>query len=351
MNRAVLPASIIGVLLSAVVGCGYQTAPSRYGVPFGPEEPIFQRQTSRTGAVEVLISSDGYQTQATAAEVKNIKLTVVPASAGPISKTVAKGQSAVIDNLAAGKVDVTIDALDEANNLLGTVSKSGIDVLAGQTTTLKLSLKLNPTIVSPSKGALGLDVTLVDGDVIVTPTPTPGPTATPTPPPSGNELVEGFESGFGKWIASFEKASYSSAGSASSNWSASTYSKTGAMAACAGNASGQVLEPGTYRMAQKDALNTSGMANPKLDFEFARFTAKYYFKSGAFAVEASSDNGTTWSKVWNASADQAAWSHASAALPKAALLKIRFAFTYDYYLGSDIFGAPVVDDVAIADAK
>lgn len=367
MKKAVLTAGILGVALSLVVGCGSNvgTAPSRYGTQMAGEPDFKSSPISLTGAIEVILV-DGYSTQATAADVANIKVTVVPNGGSPVSKTVAKGQNAVIDGLPAGKAAITIDALDGSNNLLGTVSKPDVDVVAGQTTSVKLSLKLNPTIVLPKTGGLAVEVTLIDGDIITAsptpgptatpttaPTPTPAPTATPTPtptaPPTSGALSDGFEAGFGKWTASFEKASYSSAATATSNWNvAAGAAKTGSYGATAGNGSGQVNEPGTYFMTLSGTVNTGTMTTPKLDFDFSKFTSRYYFKSGAFKVETSGDNGATWTQAWAAGADQAGWAHVTADLPHSGQLKVRFAFTYDYYLGVDAFGAPAVDNIAVA---
>lgn len=366
MKKAVLTASILGVALSLVVGCGSNvgTAPSRYAQTVVSEPGFNVSPIAMTGAIEVVLV-DGYSTMATAADVTAIKVTVVPKSGAPVTKTVTKGQNAVIDGLPVGKASLTIDALDVSNNLLGTVSKPDVDVVGGQTTSVKLSLKLNPTIVAPKTGGLAVEVTLIDGDVIeatpapttaptATPTtaPTPTPTPTPTAPPTASGLSDGFEAGFGNWAATFEKASYSSAGTASSNWNvAAAAAKAGSFGASAGNASGQVMEPGYYRMTLAGTVNTGSMTNPKIDFDFSKFTSRYYFKSGSFKVETSTDNGATWSQAWAAEADQAGWAHVSADLPHSGNLKVRFSFMYDYFLGVDAFGAPSVDNVSIADAK
>ncbi|MBM3273964.1 MAG: hypothetical protein FJZ00_02335, partial [Candidatus Sericytochromatia bacterium] len=276
-----------------------------------------------------------------------------------------KGQSATIDGLPAGKASLTVDALDSKNNIVGTASKADIDVVAGQTSKVTLSIKLNPTIAAPTKGGLAVDVTLIDGEVIPAPTPTPGPTATPTPAPTptptpaptatpapAGGFSDGFESGLGSWDVAFAKASYSSAGTASSNWNAAgSAAKTGTFGATAGDGSGSVKEPGTYTLTLKNSVSTGAMTTPKLDFDFAKFTKQYYFKSGSLKAEASTDNGATWTQVWAASADQAGWARASADLPHSGQVKVRFAFTYDYYLGVDSFGAPTLDNVAVADAK
>ncbi len=368
MKKAILSASTLCVALSLIVGCGagVGTAPSRYAALNTVGEPDFNSSPiANTGAIEVVLV-DGYSTQATAADVTQIKVTVVPNGKPPVSKTVAKGQNAVIDGLPAGKAALTIDAMDAAGNLLGTVSKGDVDVVAGQTTSVKLSLKLNPTIILPTTGGLGVEVTLIDGDIItstptpgptatptVAPTPTPAPTATPTPtptptptaPPTTEALSDGFETGFGNWTASFAKASYFTGDTATSNWNVlAAAAKTGAYGAGAN----QVSEPGSYQMTFNGTVNTGSMTSPKLDFDFSNFTSRYYFQSGAFKAEASTDNGATWSQIWSAEADQAGWAHVSADVPHAGQLKIRFSFAYDYYLGTSPFNAPRLDNVVVA---
>ncbi|MBM3269312.1 MAG: hypothetical protein FJZ01_16850 [Candidatus Sericytochromatia bacterium] len=360
MKKTIVWACVSSTALTVLVGCGsgFSTAPSRYGLAAGDTGNFVgaPAKVAGTGAIEVIVN-DGFKTQATAADVASLKLMVVPASGAPVSRTFAKGATATVDSIPAGKAGITIDALGATGALLGTASKADIDVVAGQTTKVTLSIKLNPTVVSPTTGNLGVDVTLVDGDVITIPTPTPGPTATPTPTPAptatptpapGGTFVDGFEAGFGNWSATFAAAGYSSVTTASTAWNTSAYfPKTGTYGANPGDGTGAVKEPGTFTMTLKNAINTSGMAAPKLDFDFAKFTKQYYFKSGALKAEASSDNGATWSQVWAADADQAGWAHASVALPKAAACKVRFSFTYDYYLGTDAFGAPSLDNVEI----
>ncbi len=359
MKKTIVSAGIFCVAMSMLVGCGsgFSTAPSRYGIESGTVgDPLAgtPARVTGTGAVEVIVN-DGFKTQATAADVASIKLTVTPAGATLMSKTVAKGASAIIDGIPAGKASIAIDALDSSGNILGTASKADVDITAGQTTKVNLSIKLNPTVATPTKGGLAVDVTLIDGDVVTSPTPTPAPTATPTPAPTATPAPAGgigddFEAGFGNWTAGFVPAGYSTAITASSAWKASAFfPKAGTYGANPGDATGAVKEPGTYTMTLKTAINTGAMTSPKLAFDFAKFTKQYYFKSGALKAEASSDNGATWTQIWAAQADQAGWTTVSADLPHAGQCKVRFSFTYDYYLGTDAFGAPSLDNVAIGE--
>lgn len=354
MNKAIL-GSLLAIGVSVLVGCGanHGVAPSRYA-PDGTQV----QAPDRFGAIRLVLSDEAYRTQATVADVSSLKVTITPAAGSTITKTVAKGVDAMIDSIPVGKSSVTIDALDASGNKIGSATQGNIDIVGGQVTTVKLTIKLNPTVVAPTNGSLGLQIVIQDGDVVTVtptpgpttaPTPTPTPTVAPTPGPTTGSLTDGFESGFGGWGAKFTKAAYSSGGTTpASNWSASTFSsKTGTYAACAGNQTGKVMDPGIYLMTLSGGVNTGAITAPKLEFDFSNFTKQYYFKSSTLKAEASTDGGATWTQVWEAAADQAAWAHVSADLPHGGQVKIRFNFAYDYYLGTDAMAAPVLDNVTV----
>lgn len=329
----------------ALVGCGTanQVAPSRYAYA----QTYAAAPVAQTAGIRLVLSeASAYRTQATVAEVASIRLTVTPASGAPATKTVAKGADLAMDNLTPGKATLKVEALNAASQAIGVVEQGNVDLVAGQTTTVKLTLKLQPTVVSSA--GLGVDLTLVDGDVVYT-QPSPAPSTSPTTPPvGGNLLDEGFESGLGAFTAAYAKPAYLTDVTPGTGWnSAAAAAQVGAKGATAGGADGKVTAPGAYTLTLTGALNTSSLAAPKISFAYGKFTKQYYFKTATFAVEASTDNGATWTAVWSAPATQPSWTAVTADLPRAAAVKVRFNFTYDYYLGSDGFDAPVLDAVVV----
>ncbi|MBM3259854.1 MAG: hypothetical protein FJY99_08930 [Candidatus Sericytochromatia bacterium] len=329
----------------ALVGCGAttQVAPSRYAYA----QTLAAAPALQMAGIRLVLSeASAYRTQATVAEVASIRLTVTPASGAPVSKTVAKGADMAMDNLAPGKAVIKVEGLNAASQPIGTVEQGNVDLLAGQTTTVKLTLKLQPTVVSSA--GLGVDLTLVDGDVVYT-QPSPAPSTSPTTPPAAGTLVdESFENGLGAFNAAYAKPAYLTDVTPGTGWNSSAAAaQAGTKGATAGGADGKVTAPGAYTLTLKNAINTSALAAPKVSFAYGKFTKQYYFKTATFAVEASTDNGATWTAVWSAPGTQPAWTNVRADLPRAAAVKVRFNFTYDYYLGSDGFDAPVLDAVVV----
>ncbi len=351
-------ASIVSLALLA--GCGTRPAgQSLYPVSTdiqgqaAPAQVQAAAASQQVGSIEILFSGGQYTTQATSADVASLQVTVTPSSGSPITQTVSKGANAEIDNIPVGTASLSVIALDSNNNNIGTATQSGISVVAGQVTPVNLSLQLDPTVVAggPQTGGVAINVNLIDGATVsATPAPSPSPSASPTPSSGSNSFSDGFENGFANWNASFQRASYSSGPTTpSSDWAATTAAaKTGSYSANAGNQSGNVYDPGTYYMTYASTINTSAMANPTLTFDFENFVPQYYFKTTAFSVETSTD-GQNWTQAWQASSEQDTWAHQVVNLPVASQVYFRFAFQYDYYLGSDYMNAPYVDNVLASD--
>ncbi len=346
------------VSLAILAGCGTRPA----GHSLYPMSADIQGQASsvqaaatsqQVGAIEILFSGGQYTTQATSADVANLQVTVTPSSGSAITQTVSKGANAEIDNIPAGTASLTVIALDANNNNIGSATQSGIEVVAGQVTPVNLSLQLDPTVVAggPQTGGVAVNVNLIDGATVsATPAPSPSPSASPTPSSVSSSFSDGFENGFANWTASFQRASYSSGPTTpSSDWAVSTAAaKTGSDSANAGNQSGSVYDPGTYYMTYVGTIDTGAMANPTLTFDFENFVPQYYFKTTAFSVQTSTD-GQNWTQAWQAGAEQDTWGHQVVNLPQASQVFFRFAFQYDYYLGSDYMNAPYVDNVLVSD--
>lgn len=339
-----------------LTGCGsYPLAPVAE-VPGATSAPI-TIDASRTGAI-VLRFNGGYQTAATSADVNHISITI---SGGALNYpknqifTWPMTKDAVFEGLAAGAYKVRIDALDKLYAVIGTAEQDSVSVQTGQTTPVSLKLKLNGG-GSTGQGGISLGVTLEDGttptpDPSATPgpQPTPTPAPTPTPPPStAASFSDDFEGGFGNWQASWTKSSYSSATSASTSWSESTIaSNGGTRGANPGASDGKVTETGTYAMTLASSFNLSGAAQPVLRFDLGKFTAQNYFKTGKFEVDASSNGGTTWTQVFSQAGSQLDWKRLEVDLSayKSSTVKVRFRYTYDYYLGTDKMDAPSIDNV------
>lgn len=344
-------------LLAYLTGCGsYPLAPVAEA-PGAASAPI-TISAERTGAI-VLRFNGGYQTAATIGDVAHISVTV---SGGALNYpknqifVYPMTKDAVFDGLAAGAYKVRIDALDKFYAVIGSAEQEGVSVQTGVTTPVALKLKLNGG-GSTGQGGISLGVTIEDGGPAPTPSPsptaTPGPLPTPTPTPTpapstAASLTDGFENGFGNWQASWTKSSYGTATQASTNWNASTFaSNGGTRGATPGGSDGKVTETGTYAIALANSFNLSGASQPVLRFDLGKFTAQYYFKAGKFEVDASSNGGTTWTQVYSQSGSQLDWKRIEVDLSayKSSTVKVRFRYTYDYYLGTDKMDAPSIDNV------
>ncbi len=345
-------------LAAYLTGCGsYPLAPVAEA-PGAASAPI-TIDAARTGSI-VLRFNSGYQTAATSGDINHISITV---SGGALNYpknqifTWPMTKDAVFDGLAAGAYKVRIDALDKFYAVIGTAEQDAVSVQTGVTTPVALKLKLSGG-GSTGQGSISLGVTIEDGTAPTPapsatpgplPTPTPAPTPVPTPAPStAASFSDDFEGGFGNWQASWTKSSYSSATAATTNWSASTFaSNGGTRGATPGGTTGKVTETGTYAMALASSFNLSGASQPVLRFDLAKFTAQYYFKTGKFEVDASADGGTTWAQVYSQSGSQLDWKRVEVDLSayKSATVKVRFRYTYDYYLGTDTMDAPSIDNV------
>lgn len=349
-----LSASVVAVL----VGCGsYPLAPQA-----SSPETSLSMQVAQTGSLKVRFAS-AYTTQASIDDIVYISVTISGSNLTyPLNQNLKwpLSKEAVFGSLPAGKYTVKVEALDKYFDVIGSASQSDISVTAGQVTPLAMKLGLTG---AGSNGSISLDVS-IDTGVTPTPgpsaTPTPGPTATPTPAPTATPtpgptatpaagvLNDNFESGFSKWVASWTKASYSTDTAASTAWNASTYAANGGThAASAGGTDGMVLQTGTYTMTLAAGVNLAAVAAPVLRYDLANFQVQNYFKTGAFMVDVSTDGGTTWTLMHDQTASQTAWQRYEIDLTsfKSANTKVRFRFVYDYYLGSDKFIAPTLDNV------
>lgn len=176
--------SAVLALSLSLIGCGISPL-----VPgHAPESAEEWTLAPDSGALR-LTFQEAYSAQATKSDIRQIRVTL---SGGPLStpqsQTVAyPGGSATFKSLPAGSISITIEALNANSTVIGKATKNGVDVVAGQLTTVSVQLKLDPTQVDPGTGLVGVGVIIEDGDIVplpTNPTPSPAPTINPTPRPT-----------------------------------------------------------------------------------------------------------------------------------------------------------------------
>jgi hypothetical protein len=326
---------VFGAAIAALTGCGtYPLAP----VAATGSKSMTLDMAQQGGAI--VLKQAGYQTAAAASDVRYLSIHVVSYNGkqGTVSQTIGWPMSKDVsfNGLKGDTYTVRVDALDQSYGYLGGLIQEGIKVEEGKVT--PLSMKINLKTNTPVLGGLDLGVTIEGDD---TPATTP-------PAPVAAAFSDDFESGLGKWQASWTKSSYSSATAATTAWNASTFAANGgSKGATPGDAAGQVTETGTYTLTLGSNANLSANSRSALRFDLSKFTAQYYFKTAKFQVEASADGGATWSQVYDQTASQIDWKRVEVDLStfKTSTVKVRFNFTYDYYLGTDKMSAPVIDNV------
>lgn len=393
LKQTAIKFAVFGAAIAALTGCGsYPLAP----VAATGNQSMTLDMAQQGGSI--VLKSAGYQTAAAASDVRYLSIHVVSYNGkqGTVSQTIGwpMSKDVAFNGLKGDTYTVRVDALDQAYGYLGGLTQEGIQVEEGKIT--PLAMKINLKTNQPVLGGLNLGVTIEGDDSsapapVATPAPmptlgplpgaTPAPVATPAPMPTlgplpgtgatpapmptlgplpgstpapvlgggaGAAFSDDFEAGLGKWVASWTKSSYSTATSATTAWSASTFAANGgSKGATPGGASGQVTETGTYTMTLAGSANLSAYNRSALRFDLSKFTAQYYFKTGKFQVDASADGGATWSQVYDQTTTQTDWKRVEVDLSsfKSSNVKVRFRYTYDYYLGTDKMNAPVIDNV------
>lgn len=331
-------ATFVGfMLLAGLTGCG-ATAPNRTadlgGVYSGEAQNLY-------GKLRIAFTASEFNTQATAAEVNSLKLTVSGEKlAAAIVKTVARADSSAVEfpGLPIGAISLKVQALNASGNEIGVINQDAIEIQAGKTTKVALKLKLNPTVVSEQNGNLETDLTIEDGDVVNT-NPTPAPTAAPA------GFSDGFENGLANWDVSFAPKT---SGSAVTNWTASSLSASaGSKCATAGDAEGKVESQGTYTLSLKNGVNLSASSNPAMTFKLNNFVPKYYFRNAKLVVEATT--GSEWTQVAEVTEAVSSWKEIPVSLAgfKASSVKVRFRFTYESVVTTGKHSAPQIDEVTI----
>lgn len=189
--RKNLPAAGLALMFAcslSIAGCGLPIT----GLAPGHEDSV---QLQDYGVVS-LTFRDSYQALATKADIKQIRCTLSGGSLStPSVQTVAypTGGNLSFTNIKEGSYSLKIEALNASGASIGTVTKDGVQVIAGQLTTVSVALKLTPTNVDQGNGNVGVGIIIEDGDIVTTPLPTPSPSPTPTPAPTpGGSLVGNY---------------------------------------------------------------------------------------------------------------------------------------------------------------
>ncbi|MBU6428011.1 MAG: hypothetical protein KGR26_03290 [Cyanobacteria bacterium REEB65] len=339
-----LAAAVLSVTVLA--GCGAPPAGrSLYPMPAAATALGTSAAKASLGSVELVFTDASYHTQATAADVSALQITITPSTGAPITQTMTKGGNAEIDNIPPGPATVAVVALDSNGNNIGSASQT-VDIVAGQVATVSLSIQLVPTVIPVATSGVAIHIGLIDGATVSATPSVPVPVTSPSPVASPLPSIEDRFDTPQNWQGTFVHPSYSNA-TPSVLWTL-TPSATGSLMANPGASNGNVNDPGTYLFSLSDC-DTTSLAKPTVSFDYDNFNPLYFFKSTSFSFEYSTD-GTTWTKAWSASDEQSSWSHVTVSVPKAAGMSFRFDFGYTYYLGTDEMSAPWIQDLALTDA-
>ncbi|PKL74970.1 MAG: hypothetical protein CVV27_17770, partial [Candidatus Melainabacteria bacterium HGW-Melainabacteria-1] len=171
-------------------------------------------QTAKTGQLALSWQSPkaGFAIQSTQADIQQLQInlagepieSVNQGSALNLSLNFAQGSHA-IRNIPAGTIDISVTAYGANGEVLGTASASGVAIVAGQVSSVQLSLQLQDTVIVEqvsNTGDLALGLAIQDGQNVVQQEqvapldgylqhapPPPGaiPPGEPVPPPPGSD--------------------------------------------------------------------------------------------------------------------------------------------------------------------
>lgn len=185
----ILPLSIV-----AAAGCGVQNIPGN--ALADNRQDVIISPVAMTGGIELNLAASGFQVQATAADVSILEFEInSPVLSGPRVQTFGKAnlpadKRVKFTDLPPGAYTVKSVAKDAAGDTIGTKTES-VTVVAGQTSVVKLALKLIDTELANPNGNLYIDFELIDGDVVYKPIaePSPVPSVSPSASPSANPLA------------------------------------------------------------------------------------------------------------------------------------------------------------------
>lgn len=182
----------LGATVAAIVlaGCGSSVGG---GLAVRPTTAVVQQASmdlrAEGGRFDVVFQGlkRGYRVQATRADIAKVRITLTsPRLLEPMVKLVdsdALNQVVVtvpFTNVPAGDVQVTVQALDADDRIIG-AKQSTSSINDGQTTVLQMAVRLD---AQTGSGDLATVITFEDPTPAPSPTPSASPTATPTPTPT-----------------------------------------------------------------------------------------------------------------------------------------------------------------------
>jgi len=350
--RRVAAIGICLALAAGVTACGgnrYPLAPEAIGTA---SPGVGQTRPVKTHGTISLRFTDARGIQTVDPGSARITLTS-PALAAPFVQTFtwASARSVRIDSLPVGLYTVQVDILDTRGEAMGQATAKDVGVEAERTTDVSLKVAVAPV----RGGSMSLGVILEQASASLTPVATGGiPVATgsnsPSPAPAASALQEDFSDSMDRWTSSWSPSTYKSDTVAATGWSRVAAAGNPGGGACAGGASGAVIQTGSYDLTLKAGLDLSKASAPRLRFDLNRFVPRDYFESSRFIVEVSGDGGSTWASILEHGTTISAWKafDLSLAGKVGTDTRVRFRFIYDYYLGTDSHVAPVLDNVSIS---
>jgi hypothetical protein len=185
---------LLPLTLLAAAGCGVQNLPG--SALADNRQDVVISPIALTGGIELNLASSGFQTQATAADVALLEFEITsPVLSGPRVQTFGKttlpaDKRVKFTELPPGAYSVKSVAKDASGTTIGSKTAT-VNVEAGKTAVVQLSIKLVATEITNPNGNLYIDFDLIDGDVVVKPIAEPSiaPSPTPSASPSANPLA------------------------------------------------------------------------------------------------------------------------------------------------------------------
>lgn len=191
-SRKIIGLCMAAFVVASAVGCGH-------GQSAGPLLGVTSQHGNRdTGSLTVTLGmANAYRVMSTVNDIKKFVITLTDGNGTLVQTgTISTAQldnahrTGQVDfkNLPPGTLNIEIKALDRTGALIG-IGTESTEIVAGMSVPVRVTVTLDPTPVTSSKGNLGAKIIIVDGEVIVDDEPTPSPVASiwvldPSTPPT-----------------------------------------------------------------------------------------------------------------------------------------------------------------------